>query len=98
MRGAGQQQLGKSQYDEVAKSSQSLLESARERLKLWDLTDQQIADLDRTGEVSKTITVYSPVSGFITDRKAFPNTFDLRRYGAVHDCRSVAGVGDGRCL
>lgn len=70
----GQQQLGKSQYDEVAKSSQSLMDSARERLKLWDLTDQQIAELDRTGKVSKTITVYSPVSGFITDRKAFPNT------------------------
>ena len=70
----GQQQLGKSQYDEVAKSSQSLMDSARERLKLWDLTDQQIAELDRTGEVSKTITVYSPVSGFITDRKAFPHT------------------------
>jgi RND family efflux transporter MFP subunit len=69
----GQQQLGKSQYDEVARSSQSLLESARERLELWDLTQKQIADLDRTGKVSKTITVYSPVSGFITDRKAFPN-------------------------
>ena len=70
----GQQQLGRSQFDEVAKSSSSLLDSARERLKLWDLTDQQIADLDRSGKVSRTITVYSPVSGFITDRKAFPNS------------------------
>ena len=70
----GQQQLGHSQYDEVAKSSQSLMDSARERMKLWDLTDKQIANLDRTGEVSKTITIYSPVSGFITDRKAFPHT------------------------
>ncbi len=70
----GMQQLGKSQYEDVAKSSQSLMDSARERMKLWDLTDRQIAELDRTGEVSKTITVYSPVSGFITDRKAFPHT------------------------
>ena len=70
----GQQQLGKSPYDEVARSSQSLLDSARERLKLWDLTDQQIDALDRTGEVSKTITIYSPVSGFVTDRKVFPHT------------------------
>jgi RND family efflux transporter MFP subunit len=69
----GEQQLGKSSYEEVAKSSQSLLESARERLKLWDLTDEQIAKLDRTGEVSKTITIYSPVNGFITDRKVFPH-------------------------
>ncbi len=70
----GQQQMGNSPYQEVAKSSQSLLESARERLKLWDLTDQQIATLDRTGEVSKTITIYSPVNGFVTDRKVFPNS------------------------
>lgn len=70
----GERQLGNSQYEEVAKSSQSLKESARERLKLWDLTDKQIANLDRTGVVNKTITVYSPVSGFITDRKAFPHT------------------------
>ncbi len=70
----GMQELGKSQYDEVARSSQSLMASARERLKLWDMTEKQLADLDRTGVVSKTVTVYSPVSGFITDRKAFPHT------------------------
>jgi membrane fusion protein, copper/silver efflux system len=70
----GQQQLGKSSYDEVARSSQSLLDSARERLKLWDFTDQQIENLDRTGEVSKTITIYAHSSGFITDRKVFHHT------------------------
>jgi RND family efflux transporter MFP subunit len=70
----GQQQLGNSHYDEVAKSSQSLLDSARERLKLWDFTDQQIENLDRTGEVSKNITIYAHSSGFITDRKVFHHT------------------------
>ena len=70
----GQQQLGGSQYEEVAKSSQSLLQSARERMKLWDVTDRQIAELDRTGQVTKSLTIYSPVSGFITDRKAYPHT------------------------
>jgi RND family efflux transporter MFP subunit len=70
----GEQQLGKSQYEEVAKSSQSLLDAARERLKLWDLTDEQIDALDRTGEVGRTITIYSPVNGFVTDRKVFPHT------------------------
>jgi len=67
----GQQKLGRSPYEEVAKGSQSLLDAARERLKFWDLTDAQIERLDRTGEVSRTITIYSPVSGFITDRKVF---------------------------
>lgn len=70
----GQQSLGASQYKEVAQGSESLLASARDRLQLWDLTRAQIKRLDETGEVSKTITVFSPVTGYVTDRKAFPQT------------------------
>jgi RND family efflux transporter MFP subunit len=50
------------------------LRSTRERLRLWDISDEQIKRLDETGEVEKTSTFYSPVSGFVTDRKAFPQT------------------------
>ena len=69
----GEQSLGASPYKEVAHNSESLLNSARQRLKLWDLTDDQIQSLDRTGEVNRTITIFSPVAGFVTDRKAFPH-------------------------
>ncbi len=69
----GQQQLGGSPYKDVAHNSQSLLDSARQRLELWDLTEQQIERLDKTGQVNRTITVYSPVTGYVTDRKAFPH-------------------------
>ncbi len=68
----GVKSLGESPYKEVSTGSQSLLASAKQRLILWDLTDAQIKRLDETGEVSKTITVYSPVTGYVTDRKAFP--------------------------
>src|SRR5512135_2062147 len=34
----GQQTMGKSDFAEVAQGSQSLLRSARERLKLWDIS------------------------------------------------------------
>jgi membrane fusion protein, copper/silver efflux system len=70
----GVQKLGNSPYEDVARSSQSLLDSARERLKLLDLTDQQIEALDRTGQVNRIITVYSHVTGFVTDRKVFHHT------------------------
>ena len=53
--------------------SNSLLASARQRLLLWDLSEAQIKQLDETGDVNKTITVYSPVTGYVTDRKAFPH-------------------------
>ncbi|MBZ5628824.1 MAG: efflux RND transporter periplasmic adaptor subunit [Acidobacteriia bacterium] len=70
----GEKTLGGSAFAEVAQGSQSLLRSARERLKLWDISDDQIATLDETGEVHRTLTFYSPIAGFVTDRKAFPNT------------------------
>ncbi|MGD0791452.1 MAG: efflux RND transporter periplasmic adaptor subunit [Terriglobales bacterium] len=70
----GAKDLGTSQFPEVSQGSQSLLRSTRERLKLWDISDEQIKKLDETGEVTKTLTFYSPVSGFVTDRKAFPQT------------------------
>lgn len=70
----GAKDMGSSQFAEVSQGSQALLRSTRERLKLWDITDEQIKKLDETGEVTKTLIFYSPVSGFVTDRKAFPQT------------------------
>ncbi len=94
----GQQQLGKSQYEEVAKSSQSLLDSARERLRLWDMTEpadcgagpQRRSEQDDHRVLARERLHHGPqgVSAHI----------DLGRYGVVHDCGPVAGVGDGRCV
>ncbi len=69
----GAKTLGSSQFADVAQGGESLLSSARERLRLWDISDDQIRRLDETGEVARTITIHSPVSGVIVDRKAFPN-------------------------
>jgi multidrug efflux pump subunit AcrA (membrane-fusion protein) len=66
--------LGNAPFHEIAEGSQSLLQSARERLKLWDISDEQIKELDVNGKVTKNLTFYSPITGFVTDRKAFPQT------------------------
>lgn len=52
--------------------SESLLQAARRRLELWDLSDAQINQVLKTGEPIKNVTVYSPIAGYVTDRKAFP--------------------------
>jgi RND family efflux transporter MFP subunit len=52
--------------------SESLLQATRRRLELWDLSEAQIDHVLRTGEPIKNITLYSPMTGYITDRKAFP--------------------------
>jgi multidrug efflux pump subunit AcrA (membrane-fusion protein) len=70
----GQASLGSSPFPEVSDGSNSLFRAARDRLKLWDISDEQIKKLDETGEVTKNLTFYSPTTGFVTDRKAFPQT------------------------
>jgi RND family efflux transporter MFP subunit len=50
-----------------------LFDAARRRLQLWDLSDDQIEQVLRTGQPIRNITVHAPMSGFVTERKAFPN-------------------------
>ena len=52
--------------------SESLLQATRRRLELWDLSEAQIDQVLKTGEPIKNTTLYSPMTGYITDRKAFP--------------------------
>ena len=52
--------------------SNSLLAATRRRLQLWDLGDEQIDEIARTRQPVTNITVYSPVSGYVTARNAFP--------------------------
>jgi len=46
----------------------SILKSAREKLRLWDMTDSQVEELGRTGEFKKTVTVYTPGSGVVIEK------------------------------
>jgi membrane fusion protein, copper/silver efflux system len=52
--------------------SKSLLQAARRRLQLWDLSDEQIDRVLKTGEPIKNVTLYSPAGGYVTERKAYP--------------------------
>ena len=63
--------LVKSPFPEVAGSGISLAESAKRRLKLWDITDDQIRILEETGQAKKTLTLYSPFSGFVLEKAAY---------------------------
>jgi Cu(I)/Ag(I) efflux system membrane fusion protein len=63
--------LAKSPFPEVAGSGESLAESAKRRLKLWDISDDQIKALEETGQSTKTLTLYSPFSGFVLEKSAY---------------------------
>jgi len=70
-----QGQLATSPLDEIKTNAASLVVSARERLRLWDLTDAQIAALERRGTAEPVLTVYAPSSGIVLKREALPGKY-----------------------
>ena len=59
----------------VASGAGSLLSAAAERLKQWEIPEREIAALEETGTIKRALEIDSPVSGFITERNAFPNMY-----------------------
>jgi Cu(I)/Ag(I) efflux system membrane fusion protein len=67
--------LGRSQFAETRAGAASLVAAARERLKLWDISEAQIAELERTRQPRKTLTLYSPFDGIVLERNAYPGQY-----------------------
>jgi Cu(I)/Ag(I) efflux system membrane fusion protein/cobalt-zinc-cadmium efflux system membrane fusion protein len=63
--------LSNSSYPRVREGSRRLLEASRPRLRFWDLTEKQIESIGKTGKTKKTLTVYSPATGVVTQKDAF---------------------------
>ena len=63
--------LCKSPYPSIREGAKRLIEASRTRLRYWDLTDEQINTIERTGKIRKTLTIYSPAAGVVTQKDAF---------------------------
>ncbi len=66
----GQKQLGTSEFPEVARGSRDLLEATRRRFQLWDITDDHLRELERTGKVMKALPIHSPITGTVIRKEA----------------------------
>lgn len=67
--------LADSPYESVRDGARRLLDASRTRLAYWDLTTTQIARLDKTGQVQKTVTVHSPAGGVVIAKDALAGRF-----------------------
>jgi len=54
----------------IVKDAEAALDAARQRLRLWDISDAQIKQIEQTGKTVRTLTLYSSVSGFVTQKMA----------------------------
>lgn len=64
--------LSHSSHESIARSGSQLVEAARKRLQLWDITDAQIDRLAKTGQVEKTLTLFAPASGYVMEKAVLP--------------------------
>lgn len=71
----GQQYLAKTPYTDISSGANSLLKATRDRLRLWDISDAQIHDLETSGKAQRVMTLYSPISGFVMTRNAYEQTY-----------------------
>src|SRR2546426_7859362 len=63
--------LKDSAFPWVSGRSHNLLEAARQRLMLWDVSPAEIEALEKGGQVKRALAIYSPVSGVVMDRQAY---------------------------
>jgi membrane fusion protein, copper/silver efflux system len=54
----------------LAQDAGATLDAARQRLLLWDIAEGQIKKIEETGKPVRTLTLYSPVNGFVTQKMA----------------------------
>lgn len=52
----------------AVRNAQTLLDASRRRLSYWDISDEQIARIERTGEVTKTLALNAPLDGIVLEK------------------------------
>ena len=60
--------LGESAVPGVPAGASKLAPAARQRLRLWDISDAQIDQIVRSGRARRTLTLYAPVSGIVVEK------------------------------
>lgn len=65
------EEVRNSPFPDVVRGAAAMLDSAKKRLAFWDITEEQIAEVERSGNVRKTLTLYSPFRGVVVSKAAF---------------------------
>jgi RND family efflux transporter MFP subunit len=62
-------------YSEIPKGTDALLDSSKRRLIYWDIKEEQIKELERTGKPLKNLVFYSPVTGFVIEKNVLKGKY-----------------------
>ncbi len=67
--------LGASPIAEISRGADDLLQSTRERLRLFDVDDSHVQKLVETGTPEISIELHSPISGYVIDKNALEGMY-----------------------
>lgn len=67
--------LERSELEIMRRTSAGTVSAARERLRLWGLLPEQIAEVEAQDSVQEVITLYSPMSGVVIDKNALQGQY-----------------------
>jgi Cu(I)/Ag(I) efflux system membrane fusion protein len=67
--------LEKSDIGIMKETAQGTVEAARERLRLWGLTEKQIHEIEKRGSPSDHITIYAPIGGIVIHKNALEGMY-----------------------
>ncbi len=83
------EKLKEGSVKEPIQNAKSLLESSREKLLLWGITEEQIEEMERTKRVKTHMIIYSPASGTVIKKTATEGMY-------VKEGRSLYDIADLR--
>lgn len=63
------------EFRELAESQESMLESSKRRLLLWDITPGQIEELEKTGKPHTEMTILAPISGIVLEKMVLDGAY-----------------------
>jgi Cu(I)/Ag(I) efflux system membrane fusion protein len=75
--------------DDARASASELLSSARRRFGYWDIPAADVARIESTGQVQRTLTLRAPVSGFVIEK----NVLQGQRIMAGETLYKIADLG-----
>jgi Cu(I)/Ag(I) efflux system membrane fusion protein len=62
------ERLSESSIPEVKAGAMSLVDASKQRLALWDISENQIREIENKGEAQRTLMLYAPNSGFVISK------------------------------
>ncbi|MDZ4165832.1 MAG: efflux RND transporter periplasmic adaptor subunit, partial [Smithellaceae bacterium] len=68
--GAGSQNPASDLNRMLSRDAEAIIEGARARLRLWDISEEQIKKIEETGKPIRTLTIFSPVNGHVVEKMA----------------------------